>query len=138
MDRAQIKDNEKSAQVRRLPDAELEIMKELWAANEPLTRAALERQLTRRRWSSTTLLALLARLEEKKYVTRQKQGRGYLYAAALTREGYLPVESRSALERMFGGSAKNLVAAMAETNTLTDAEIDKLADFLEQLRREGR
>lgn len=91
MDRAQIKDNKKRAQVRRLPDAELEIMKELWAANEPLTRAALERQLTRRRWSSTTLLALLARLEEKKYVTRQKQGRGYLYAAALTREEYLPV-----------------------------------------------
>lgn len=137
MDRAQIKDNKKRAQVRRLPDAELEIMKELWAANEPLTRAALERQLTRRRWSSTTLLALLARLEEKKYVTRQKQGRGYLYAAALTREEYLPVESRSVLGRMFGGSAKNLVAAMAETNTLTDAEIDELADYLRQLR-EGR
>ena len=42
MDRAQIKDNKKRAQVRRLPDAELEIMKELWAANEPLTRAALQ------------------------------------------------------------------------------------------------
>ena len=137
MDRAQIKDNEKRAQVRRLPDAELEIMKELWAAGEPLTRAALERQLARQRWSSTTLLALLARLEEKGYVTRQKQGRGYLYAAALTREEYLPVESRSALGRMFGGSAKNLVAAMAETNTLTDAEIDELADYLKQLR-EGR
>ena len=92
----------------------------------------------RRQWSSTTLLALLARLEEKGYVAREKEGRGYLYTAVLTREEYLPVESRSALGRMFGGSAKNLVAAMAETNTLTDAEIDELADFLEQLRREGR
>ena len=143
MDRAGLKDKKRETQkdkapLRRLPDAELEIMKELWAAGEPLIRAALEQRLTRRQWSSTTLLALLARLEEKGYVAREKQGRGYLYTAVLTREEYLPVESRSALGRMFGGSAKNLVAAMAETNTLTDAEIDELADFLEQLRREGR
>ena len=143
MDRAGLKDKKREMQkekapLRRLPDAELEIMKELWAAGEPLIRAALEQRLTRRQWSSTTLLALLARLEEKGYVAREKQGRGYLYTAVLTREEYLPVESRSALGRMFGGSAKNLVAAMAETNTLTDAEIDELADFLEQLHREGR
>ena len=143
MDRAGLKDKKREMQkekapLRRLPDAELEIMKELWAAGEPLTRAALEQRLTRRHWSSTTLLALLTRLEEKGHVTREKQGRGYLYTAALTREEYLPVESRSALGRMFGGSAKNLVAAMAETNTLTDAEIDELAAYLEQLRAEGR
>ena len=143
MDRAGLKDKKRETQkekapLRRLPDAELEIMKELWAAGEPLTRAALEQRLTRRQWSSTTLLALLARLEEKGYVAREKQGRGYLYTAVLTREEYLPVESRSALGRMFGGSAKNLVAAMAETNALTDAEIDELADYLEQLRAGGR
>ena len=124
-------------EIKRLPDAELEIMKELWAAPGPLTRAQLEERLARRHWASTTLLALLGRLEAKGCVTREKQGKGYLYAAALAREDYLPVESRSALGRMFGGSAKNLVAAMAETNTLTDAEIDELADYLKQLR-EGR
>ena len=70
-----------------------------------MTRAQLEERLARRRWASTTLLALLGRLEAKGYVTREKQGKGYLYAAALAREDYLPVESRSALERMFGGSA---------------------------------
>ena len=129
---------ENKAPLRRLPDAELEVMKALWAADGPLTRAALEQHLACRHWSSTTLLALLARLEDKGYVAREKQGRGYLYAAALTREEYLPVESRSALERMFGGSAKNLVAAMAKTNTLTDAEIDELADYLKQLRSKGR
>lgn len=93
-------------EIKRLPDAELEIMKELWAASGPLTRAQLEERLARRRWASTTLLALLGRLEAKGYVSREKQGKGYLYAAALAREDYLPVESRSALERMFGGSAK--------------------------------
>ena len=70
-------------EIKRLPDAELEIMKELWAASGPLTRAQLEERLARRRWASTTLLALLGRLEAKGYVSREKQGKGYLYAAAL-------------------------------------------------------
>ena len=123
--------------IKRLPDAELEIMKELWAAGEPLTRPQLEQRLARKSWTSTTLLALLARLESKGFVSRQKQGKGYLYAAAVTRQEYLPVESRSALERMFGGSARNLVAALAETHALSDTDIDELAAYLEQLRRKG-
>lgn len=123
--------------INRLPDAELEIMKELWAAGEPLTRPQLEQRLARKSWTSTTLLALLARLENKGFVSRQKQGKGYLYAAAVTRQEYLPVESRSALGRMFGGSARNLVAALAETHALSDTDIDELAEYLEQLRRKG-
>ena len=125
-------------EIKRLPDAELDIMKELWAAPGPLTRAQLEQRLARRRWASTTLLALLGRLEAKGYVTREKQGKGYLYAPSLAREDYLPVESRSALERMFGGSAKNLIAAMAQTKDLSKEDIDELAAYLEELKRGGR
>ena len=85
---------------KRLPDAELEVMKALWQAGEPLTRPELEARLAQHHWASTTLLALLARLEAKGYVAREKQGRGYLYRAALSRRDYLPVESRSALARL--------------------------------------
>lgn len=121
---------------KRLPDAELDVMKELWAAGGPLTRPALEARLTQKGWASTTLLALLSRLEAKGFVARQKQGKGYLYSAAVARADYLPAESRWVLGRMFGGSAKNLVAAMAETNALTEKDLDELADYLAQLKAE--
>lgn len=124
--------------IKRLPDAELDVMKVLWAADAPLTRPQLEERLAAHGWASTTLLALLTRLEEKGFVSRQKQGRGYLYAAALARRDYLPVESRSALGRMFEGRAKNLVAALAETDALTDADIDELAAYLDHLRQTHR
>ena len=122
-------------QIARLPDAELEVMNALWAAGEPLTRPELEQRLSRKGWASTTLLALLTRLEEKGFVTRQKQGRGYLYASAVPRREYAKTEGRTALGRMFGGSAKNLVAALVETDSLTEADIDELSDYLEQLKR---
>lgn len=119
---------------KRLPDAELEVMKALWQAGEPLTRPELEARLAQHHWASTTLLALLARLEAKGCVAREKQGRGYLYRAALSRRDYLPVESRSALARLFEGSAKNLVAAMAESDALTDRDIDELEEYLAELK----
>lgn len=119
---------------KRLPDAELEVMKALWQAGEPLTRPELEARLAQHHWASTTLLALLARLEAKGYVAREKQGRGYLYRAALSRRDYLPVESRSALARLFEGSAKNLVAAMAESDALTDRDIAELEEYLAKLK----
>ena len=81
---------------------------------------------------------LLARLEEKGCVTREKQGRGYLYTAALTRAAHLPAESRSVWGRLFGGSPRNFVAALAETDTLTDADIDELTEYLEELKKERK
>lgn len=122
-------------QPKRLPDAELEVMKALWQAGAPLTRAELEAALAANGWAGTTLLTLLSRLEGKGYVTREREGRGYRYKAALTRQDYLPVESRSVLGRMFAGSARNLVAAMAESHDLTDADIDELAAYLAELKQ---
>ncbi len=72
------------SKIKRLPDAELEIMNALWDADAPLTAAELETALPGPPRARTTLLTLLARLEEKGCVTREKQGRGYLYTVALT------------------------------------------------------
>ena len=59
-------------------------------------------------------------------------------SAALTRAAYLPAESRNLWGRLFGGSPRNFVAALAETDTLTDADIDELAEYLEELKKERK
>lgn len=120
--------------IRRLPDAELEIMNVLWDAQAPLTAAEIEAALSGPPRARTTLLTLLTRLEEKDCVAREKQGRGYLYTAALTRKEYLPAESKSILHRLFGGSPRNFVAALAETDALTEADVEELSAYLEELK----
>ena len=124
--------------IKRLPDAELEIMNALWDAAAPLTAAELEAALPGTSRARTTLLTLLARLEEKGCVNRETQGRGDLYTATLTRSEYLPAESKSAWHRLFGGNPRSFVAALAETDTLTDADIDELAAYLEELKKERK
>ena len=124
------------AKIKRLPDAELEIMNTLWDAPAPLTAAELEAALPGTPRARTTLLTLLARLEEKGCVAREKQGRGYRYLAVLAREEYLPAETKSLLGRLFGGSPRNFVAALAETDALTEQDIDELAAYLEELKKQ--
>lgn len=126
------------AKIKRLPDAELEIMNALWDASAPLTTAELEAALPGTPRARTTLLTLLARLEEKGCVAREKQGRGYRYTAALTRSDYLPTESKSVWHRLFGVSPRSFVAALAETDALTDKDIDELAEYLEELKKERK
>lgn len=53
------------SKIKRLPDAELEIMNALWDADTPLTAAELEMALLGPPRARTTLLTLLARLEER-------------------------------------------------------------------------
>lgn len=121
--------------IKRLPDAELEIMNALWDAAAPLTAVELETALPGPPRARTTLLTLL---EEKGCVNREKQGRGYLYTATLTRSEYLPAESKSVWHRLFGGSPRSFVAALAETDALTDADIDELTAYLEELKKERK
>lgn len=123
------------SKIKRLPDAELEIMNALWDADAPLTAAELETALPGPPRARTTLLTLLARLEEKGCVTREKQGEG------------LPLHRRPDPGRVsdrrkpqsvgppFRRQPRNFVAALAETDTLTDADIDELAEYLEELKK---
>lgn len=83
--------------LRRLPDSELAVMQALWRADAPLTRPELDAALTHREWAATTVVALLARLEGKGFIAREKQGRGYLYRALVTQDAYLAAESRTLL-----------------------------------------
>ncbi len=124
----------KNSLLKRLPDSELEIMKVLWAAPEGLTRPEMENRLTAKEWTATTVLALITRLESKGFLRREKAGKGYLYFPAVSENDYLRVESQSALGRMFGGSAKNLVAALHDTETLSKDDIEELAEYLKQLQ----
>ncbi len=125
-------------QIKRLPDAELEVMKAVWQHDGPVTRQQIQQTLAAHHWAVGTFQALLARLEAKGFLTHTPQGKTFLYSALVTQQQYLPVESSTALGRMFGGSPTKLVAALHQTDALTAQEIDSLYDYLQQLREASK
>jgi predicted transcriptional regulator len=69
-----------------LGDLEREVMTQLWASAEPLSVRQVHERLRERDLAYTTVMTVLDRLAKKKVVTRERDGRAWLYSPAQTRE----------------------------------------------------
>ena len=118
--------------IRRLPDAELEVMQALWRCAPPAARSDVEGQL-RRPLAPTTLLTLLTRLGEKGFLRTDKEGRRSLYTPLITQADYLAAQSRAFVETVCGGSLPAFAAALCDSG-LSREELDELRTLLEEGR----
>lgn len=118
--------------IRRLPDAELEVMQAVWACTPPAARTDIEQILYRTHpMATTTLLTLLTRLADKGFLTIEKSGRRSCYTPRISRETYLAAQSRSFLEKLCGGSLSTFANALCGSG-LTREEIEELRSLLER------
>lgn len=118
--------------IRRLPDAELEVMQALWTCEAPVTRADLEERLTQTHpMATTTLLTLLTRLKDKGFVSVQPEGRTRVYAPLVTQEAYLAAQSHRFLHKLCGGKVSVLASALCDSG-LSKEERQELRKLLEE------
>lgn len=89
--------------------------------------AALEERLG---WAKSTTITTLRRMEDKGLVGCEVEGRTRHYFPAVEREGAVLRETRSFLDKVYGGSVGLMVSAMAQDKALTKAEIRELYDIL--------
>ena len=119
-----------SSTIRRLPDAELEVMQAIWACTPPVARTEIETILKQTHpMAQTTLLTLLTRLSEKGFVRIEKVGRSSRYLPLVAREDYLANQSRRFIDQLCGGSVSTFASALCNSG-LTKEEIAELRDLL--------
>lgn len=118
--------------IRRLPDAELEVMQALWACDVPACREAIEEILYQTHpMAMTTLLTLLTRLRDKGFLTIEKQGRKSFYTPCVSREDYLAAQSKNFFQRLCGGNLSTLANALCDSG-LSKEELAQLRTLLEK------
>lgn len=118
--------------IRRLPDAELEVMQAVWACEAPVARADIDAKLKDTHpMALTTLLTVLTRLADKGFVRIEKQGRSARYIPLVRREEYLAQQSRRFLEKLCGGSLPAFAAALCDSG-LSRQELAELRRLLER------
>ncbi|MBB3764187.1 BlaI/MecI/CopY family transcriptional regulator [Sphingomicrobium lutaoense] len=121
---------------KRVSEAEWEIMEALWASPEPLTAADVSVKVPEeRQWSLATVKTMLSRLAAKGAVTHRRQGRRYLYSAAVDRAAAVGHESRRLVDRMFGGRLSPMVARLAEDDALSPEDVEEIEQLLKELRK---
>lgn len=118
--------------MKKIPDAELELMMIIWDADQPVTRAEIEEKLSDdREVLPNTILSLLTRLEKRGFVKKERNGKINYYSALVKKEPYLKEAGQGFLNRMFRGSLKNFAAALYDGEELTKEEAAELLEFLE-------
>ena len=118
--------------IRRLPDAEQEVMQAIWACKPPVSRVDIEKILyPDHPMAMTTLLTLLTRLSEKGFITIEKNGRRSYYTPCVSQEDYLASQSKNFFEKLCGRNISPFAAALCDSG-LTREEIAELSSLLER------
>ena len=92
-------------EIRRLPDSELELMQAIWHCESPVSRTDIEAHMSKeRKLAPTTILTFLTRLCEKGFLSVERHGKINCYTPLISEKEYLAQESRSILDRLYGGS----------------------------------
>ena len=119
----------------RISEAEHAVMEALWEES-PLTAVDVcERVCAANDWSMPTVKTLLSRLVAKDAVATEPDGRKFLYRPLVERADYVGGESRRLVDRLFGGRAAPLFAHLAESEALTEDDIEEIAALLREMRK---
>ena len=114
----------------KITGSEVEVLEILWQAGEPLSVTPIRLRLeTERGWDASTVKTLLRRLCDKGVVAIEKREVFY-YRPLLNRGQYRRWSARSLLDRVFRGSARDLIASLVEERHLSQGELEELREIL--------
>lgn len=88
-------------------------------------------------WQEATVKTLLNRLLKKKAIAAERDGRRYLYRAIARRGDYVHAESKSLIDRLYGGRVAPLVAHFSERSKLSKKDIAEIRALIEELDNES-
>ena len=117
-----------------LTPLELRIMQTLWASTEPMTVQQVQETLGDPPLAYTTVQTMLNILERKGKAKRRKAGRAFEYRAAVSAEKASSSALKDMVNRVFHGSAEDLVMTLVQSRQLHPEQIEKL---LNKIRAEG-
>lgn len=121
-----------SSHMKRLPEAEQEVMQALWACKAPAARTDIEDILFKTHpMAMTTLLTFLTRLNEKGFITIEKNGRRSYYTPRVTQEEYLASQSRNFFEKLCKGNLSTFANALCDSG-LSKEDIAELRTLLKR------
>ena len=119
--------------MKKLPDAEFELMRIVWANPSPISTNQIIDKLAGER-KPQTVLTLLTRLIERGFLRSERLGKERIYYPLVKREDYVAFESGAFMEKFHENSFISLVNALYQGNRATKADLDELQKWLDEMR----
>lgn len=120
--------------MKKLGEAELEIMQVIWKADAPVTSSFILKELQeRRKWQLSTLMTSLSRLVDKGFISCDRATGNNLYSSIISENDFKAKESKSFLEKLYNNSIQNMVATLYSNKAINESDMNELRKFLDDL-----
>ena len=130
--------NDRPTSLPALTRPELDVMKALWREGRLGAREVHDRVGTRHGWAYSTTRTTLERMIKKGLVAKKPLHGLYVYSASVSRARGLAGMVRAFAEDVLEADYAPVVSLFAQTNTLSQDEIDELYAVLEAADEESR
>ena len=114
----------------QISDAEWQVMKIIWMQGEQTSTDLIKVLEKRFSWSKSTIQTLLARLVEKECLTREKQGKSFIYSALLTQEDSKKLLVQDIKDKLCSRRIKLLLVYLIEECDFTLADLEGLEEVI--------
>lgn len=117
--------------VQQISESELVLMKIIWKNGGAALYSGIKEELEKDRneWKNNTVLTLLSRLVEKRFLKVKKIGRRNEYLAMVTEQEYQAMQTHSFLDKIYGGNVKNLVSTLLQQYIISADELEEIEKF---------
>ena len=117
----------------KLSDSEWQDLETLWQAEGLLLGEIVDSLYTKTKWSRNTVHTYLTRMEKKGLVKIDRHSDPHRYLRAVTRDDCSKKERDILLNKVYGGSVGDLVAAFLKESKITAEEKEKLNRLLDDM-----
>lgn len=123
--------------LKKLGEAELEIMQVIWDSENPVTSNYILKELQgRRKWQLSTLMTSLTRLSDKGFVSCDRSTGSNLYTSIISENEYKAGASKHFLEKLYNNSIQNMIATMYNNKAIKNSDVEELRKFLDEMETE--
>ncbi|HEX7799986.1 MAG TPA: BlaI/MecI/CopY family transcriptional regulator [Asticcacaulis sp.] len=122
------------APLRKPTEAELDILRVLWARGEASVRDVHAALGAERRTGYTTVLKLMQIMTEKGLVTRREAGKAHLYQAAMRESDMQGRLLRDLSDKLFAGSTAMLAMHALSLDAASDEELERIKALIARKR----
>lgn len=120
--------------IKKLGEAELEIMQVIWKNETPVTSNYILKELQdQRKWQLSTLMTSLTRLSNKGFVSCDRSTGSNLYTYVISENEYKAGASRHFLEKLYNNSIQNMIATLYSDKSIKHSDVAELRRFLDEI-----
>ena len=113
-----------------LTAVELEMMNVIWRIGPCSVAQVREQLLPQRELAYTSVSTIVRILEQKRYVRSEKQGRGHLYSATISKPAYQAMSLKQLVNTVFEATPSLLVERLLESDSLSSKDVAKIKALL--------